>query len=261
MSTSRSTVLSSFTIIKGSLVNETYAAFAAWDFSLSKLQNLQRLEQDNTIAASSRNWARDVRKVLNRRFDPDGRDRPLVTLAQGGCDHGVWRPLLLWHMTRDEFLVRDFLVTWLYPQYESGAFRLSTEDVTAYLATLSEKADIAWSGRWTRATTNRVASGLLRIASDFGLLAGGVYKEFASYHLPDESFIYLLHVMKATEHNARRLIDSPDWRMYLLDSGDVEREVFRLHQFHRLSYEAAGTLATLDLPADSPAAYAEELVA
>ena len=67
--------------------------------------------------------------------------------------------------------------------------------------------------------------------------------------------------MKATEHNARRVIDSPDWRMYLLDSGDVEREVLRLHQFHRLSYEAAGTLATLDLPADSPAAYAEELVA
>ena len=28
-----------------------------------------------------------------------------------------------------------------------------------------------------------------------------------------------------------------------------------------LSYEAAGTLATLELPADSPTAYAEELVA
>jgi hypothetical protein len=261
MSPSRSTVVSSFTIIKGSLVDETYAAFAAWDFSLTKRQNLQRLEQDNTIGASSRNWARDVRKVLNRRFDPDGRDRPLVVLAQGDCDRQIWRPLLLWHMTRDEFLVRDFLITWLYPQYESGAFRLSTEDVAAYLASLSEKSDIAWSGHWTRATTDRVASGLLRIASDFGLLAGGVYKEFASYHLPDESFVYLLHAMKATEHNARRVIDSPDWRMYLLDSGDVEREVLRLHQFHRLSYEAAGTLATLDLPADSPAAYAQELVA
>ena len=228
---------------------------------LSKLQNLQRLERDNTIAASSRNWARDVRKVLNRRFDPEGRDRPLVTLAQGGCDLEVWRPLLLWHMTRDEFLVRDFLVTWLYPQYESGAYRISTEDVAAYLASLTEKSDIMWSGHWTRATTDRVASGLLRIAADFGLLTGGVYKEFASYHLPDESFVYLLHAMKATEHNARRVIDSPDWRMYLMDSGDVEREVLRLHQFHRLSYEAAGTLATLDLPADSPAAYAEELVA
>jgi hypothetical protein len=261
VSASRSNVVSSFTVIKGSLVDETYAAFAAWDFSLTKLQNLQRVEEDNTLAASSRNWARDVRKVLNRRFDPEGRDRPLVTLAQGHCDRDVWRPLLLWHMTRDEFLVRDFLTAWLYSQYESGAFRLSTEGVAAYLASLSEKSDITWSGQWTRTTTERVASGLLRIASDFGLLTGGVYKEFASYHLPDESFVYLLHAMKAIEHNARRVIDSPDWRMYLLDSGDVEREVLRLHQFHRLSYEAAGTLATLDLPADSPAAYAEELVA
>jgi hypothetical protein len=261
MSASRSRVVSSFTVIKGSLIDETYAAFAAWDFSLTKLQNLQRLEQDNTIGASSQNWARDVRKVLNRRFDPDGRDRPLVTLAQGDCDRDVWRPLLLWHMTRDEFLVRDFLITWLYRQFESGAFRLSTEDVTAYLASLSKKSDVTWSGQWTRATKDRVASGLLRIASDFGLLTGGVYKEFASYHLPDESFVYLLHAMKAIEHNARRVIDSPDWRLYLMDSSDVEREVLRLHQFHRLSYEAAGTLATLDLPADSPAAYAEELVA
>ena len=161
VSTSRSTVVSSFTVIKGSLIDETYAAFAAWDFSLTKLENLQRLEQDNTIGASSRNWARDVRKVLNRRFDPEGRDRPLVILAQGGCDREVWRPLLLWHMTRDEFLVRDFLITWLYPQYESGAYRLSTEDVAAYLASLAEKHEITWSGHWTPATTDRVASGLL----------------------------------------------------------------------------------------------------
>jgi hypothetical protein len=259
--TSRSTVVSSFTVIKGSLIDETYAAFAAWDFSLTKLENLKHFEQNNTMGAASRSWARDVRKVLNRRFDPEGRDRPLVILAKGTCDREVWRPLLLWHMTRDEFLVRDFLITWLYAQYESGAYRLSTEDVAAYLASLAEKREIAWSGHWTPPTTNRVASGLLRIASDFGLLTGGIYKEFAPYHLPDESFVYLLHVMKATDHNPRRVIDSRDWRMYLLDSSDVEREVLRLHQFHRLSYEAAGTLATLELPADSPTAYAEELVA
>src|SRR3954470_457448 len=139
MSEPRSRVVSSFTIIKGSLVDETYAAFSAWDFSQTKLANLQRLEQENTIGASSRNWARDVRKVLNRRFDPNGRDRPLVVLAQGDCDREVWRPLLLWHMTRDEFLVRDFLISWLYPQYESGAYRLGTENVLAYLGSLASK--------------------------------------------------------------------------------------------------------------------------
>ena len=50
-------------------------------------------------------------------------------------------------------------------------------------------------------------------------------------------------------------------RLVMMEERVQKREVLRLHQFHRLSYEAAGTLATLDLPADSPAAYAEELVA
>jgi hypothetical protein len=261
MTASRSRVVSSFTIVKGSLIAETYAAFASWDFSRSKLENLRRLEHTNGLGAKSHNWARDVRKVLNRRFDPEGRDRPLVELAQGGCDRSIWRPLLLWHITRDEFLVRDFLISWLFPQYQAGAYRVGTDDVVAYLGSLTKKKGVSWSGKWTDVTTNRVASGLLRLAADFGLLSGVVVKEFASFHLPDESFLYLLHAIAENERNASRIIDSPDWNMYLMDREDVERELLRLHQFHRLSYEVAGTLARLDLPADSPAAYARELVA
>ena len=42
---------------------------------------------------------------------------------------------------------RDFLVSWLYPQYEAGAYRLGTDDVVAYLGTLSSKPHIARRGR------------------------------------------------------------------------------------------------------------------
>src|SRR5262245_40894345 len=260
MAEARANVVSSFTIIKGSLIDETYEAFAAWDFSETKLENLQRLEHENAFGALSHNWSRDVRKVLNRRYDPEGRDRPIVELAQRGCDRAVWRPLLLWHMTRDEFLVRDFLINWLYPQYEGGAYRLGTDDVARYLNTLSGRQGVEWSGEWSTATNDRVATGLLRIAADFGLLNGAATKEFASYHLPDESFLYLLHALAATQQSARRIIDAEDWRMYLLDGAAVEREVLRLHQFNQLSYEVAGSLARIDLPAESPAAYARELV-
>ncbi len=246
---SRAQVVSSFTIIKGSLIDETYTTFENWDFSRSKQDNLRLMQEANTIGSHSQNWLRDVRKVLNRRFDPDGRDRPLVELAQGRCDPLVWRPLLLWHMTRDEFLVRDFLTDWLYPQYVAGTYRLHPSDVVVYVRSLAKKKGVLWSGSWTASTTDRVASGLLRIAADFGLLTGGTVKEFASYHLPDDSFLYLAPRNRAAEPNARRIIDSGDWRMYLMDPSDVERELLRLHQFHRLHYEAAGSLARLDLPA------------
>ncbi len=255
----RSSVVSSFTIIKGSLIEETYAVFRDWDYALSKAENLRRVREDNTIGATSAHWARDVAWVLNRRFDPAGRDRPLVKLGQSGCDREVWKPLLLYHMTRDEFLVRDFLVNWLYPQFTSGAYRLRAEDLFPYLHSLSKKKGIEWSGKWSDATLKRVASGLLRIAVDFGLLKGIQSREFASYHLPEESFLYLLHAMMERDANARRVIDDENWRMYLMDSADVEREILRLHQFRKLHYEVAGSLAQLELPATSAADYARDL--
>jgi hypothetical protein len=184
-----------------------------------------------------------------------------VELAKSGCDRKIWRPLLLWHITRDEFLLRDFLVHWLYVQFSQGTFRLHTDDVVLYLRSLATRKDVRWSGGWTDATTSRVASGLLRMASDFGLLTGTLDKAFASYHLPDESFIYLLHAMADAEPNARRIVDAEDWRMYLMDTSDVERELFRLHQFRKLHYEVAGSLAQLKLPCSSAAEYVRKLYA
>ena len=48
-------------------------------------------------------------------------------------------------------------------------------------------------------TTQRVAAGLLKRPSDFGLSEGPVTKEFASYHLPERSFLYLLHALRETD--------------------------------------------------------------
>ena len=261
MANSRSSVVSSFTIIKGSLIDETYAAFQSWDLEQDKQSNLRRIKERNVLGAKSAHWLRDVAFVLSRRFDPAGRDRPLVELVLAGCDRDVWKPILLFHMTRDEFLVRDFLIRWLYSQFAQGAYRLQTGDVTSYLTSLSKKKGVEWSGKWTDSTTSRVASGLLRMATDFNLLAGTLHKEFASYHLPEQSFIYLLHAMADVEPNARRIIDAEDWHMFLMDTSDVERELLRLHQFRKVHYEVAGSLAQLKLPHRSSADYARELCA
>jgi Putative inner membrane protein (DUF1819) len=247
MKPSRAGVASSFTAIKGAMIAETYAGFAAWDLAQSKSENLTRLRNENLIGAKTSTWLRDVSKVLNRRFDPNGRDRPLVRLAQNSCDVEVWRPLLLWHMTRDEFLVRDFLVSWLFPRYDEGALRVRPEELEDYLRKIGDRGG-ATEHAWSLATLERVAGALLNLAVDFGLLRGGATKEFASYHLPDYSFLYLLHAMRETTATARRLIESPDWRMYLMRPHDVEVELLRLHQYRQLEYHVAGSIVELALP-------------
>ena len=260
-SSSRAGATSSFTIIKGAMIDETYAIFAAWNFARSKRQNLDRLRDENYIGASSITWLRDVAKVLNRRFEPGGRDRELVVLAKKGCDLEEWKPLLLWHMTRDEFLVRDFLVHWLFPMYDAGALRARPEDLYEYLASISSKPGGTTEHTWTETTVKRVAAGLLKMAVDFGLLRGGTNKEFASYHLPERSFLYLLHAIRDEIQSPRKIIDAPDWQMFLMRPSDVERELLRLHQFRKLDYHVAGSIIELRLPCASADEYAERMVA
>ena len=254
----RQHVVSSFTLIKGSLLGETYAVFAGWDLGASKDENLDRLRATNWIGATSANWLRDVAKVLHRRFDTEGRDRPLVVLAQRGCPLSVWTPLLLWHATRDEFLLRDFLEDWLFERYEGGAFRLRTEDLLPYLQALFGREEaVTGEESWSESTTKRVASALLKFAADVGLLTGTLAREFTTYHLPDASLLYLLHAIEGKEHNAQRVVEAPDWRMYLMEPGDIERELLRLHQYRQLEYHVAGSLAQLTLPASDTLAFAE----
>jgi hypothetical protein len=261
MATPRTKVVSSFTIVKGAMISETYKTLACWDLSASKKQNLDHLRRENFIGAPSATWLRDVAKVLNRRLDPSGRDRALVTLARGDCPIDEWKPILLWHLTRDEFLVRDFLVNWLFDAYEDGAFRLRPDHLHDYLKTLSLRGGQT-EHVWTDATLARVAAGLLKIGADFGLLTGHVYKEFANYHLPERSLISLLHAVLEQEHGSPgRMLASKEWQMYLMRPTDLETAVLRLHQFRALDYQVAGSLVQITLPCESAGAYAEKMVA
>jgi hypothetical protein len=257
----RAHVVSSFTIVKGAMISETYDTLAQWDLDVSKKANLDRLRRENYIGAPSASWLREVAKVLNRRLEPAGRDQPLVVLAKGGCSIEEWKPILLWHITRDEFLLRDFFVNWLFAAYEGGAFRLRPEDLHDYLRTLSARGGET-EHPWTDATLARVAAGLLRIGVDFGLLTGAVSKEFAGYHLPERSLVYLLHAILEQEHGSPyRMIESEEWHMFLMQRADLEMALLRLHQYRSVDYQVAGSLVQVSLPSPSALAYAERMVA
>ena len=242
------------------MIDETYAVFGAWDFAFSKRDNLDRLKTDNYIGASTSTWLRDVAKVLNRRFDPCDRDRALVRLAQRACPMEEWKPILLWHMTRDEFLFRDFLVNWLFPTYVSGAYRVRTDDLYEHLRSVGERGGTT-EHAWSETTLQRVASALLKMAVDFGLLRGNVVKEFASYHLPERSFLYILYAIRDEMRSPRKVIESHDWRMFVMLPSDVEGELLRLHQYRKLDYQVAGSIVELSLPCANASEYAEAMVA
>jgi hypothetical protein len=243
---------------KGALIEETYRAFQSWDLSASVRQNLQRLRETNLIGADNQAWLGEVAKTLSSRFHSEAEVRPLVTLARKGLPLQEWKAFLLWHIGQTDALYYRFATEWLFDQYVKGIHNLRTEDAVPFfkatIRTLTDsQREISEYG------VLRGARDLLRMAGDFGLLNGKAVKNFAPFQMPEHAFLYVAHALTEKEANARKMMERPEWRLFLLTPQQVEREVLELHQFRKLEYHMAGSLAQLDLPAPTAAAYAESL--
>ncbi len=62
MTMPRTKVVSSFTVVKGAMISETYRTLAGWDLGVSKKQNLDRLRQENTSGPKVRRGSETSRK-------------------------------------------------------------------------------------------------------------------------------------------------------------------------------------------------------
>ena len=251
--------VSSFSVKLGAYVGETYRVLAAWDVNRPDTDNVAAILATNRVGASSGSWLRDIVRSISLRYEPSGRDRALVDLAAGGCLIETWRPILLWHLTRRQFLLRDFLLNYLHPARERGVAVIRTPDLYPHLATLAERGGHA-ARPWTPETNRRVSNGLLKTAVEFGHLEGALARRFRTPVLPDDALIYVAHALHEGSPRGTDVVNAPDWRLFALTPGAVEREFLRLHQFGRLRYEVAGSLAQLTLPQPTALAYARTLV-
>lgn len=243
---------------KGALIEDTYSLCRLWNRQEDFRANLARLRSENSIGARNAAWLREVVATISSRFQFDRSFEALVVLAQHGLPLDQWRDCLLWHVGQQDLIFSTFLREWLAPAYEAGLVRIRTEDVVPFVVEHT-------TGRVARGTQLsdygrvRAARDLLLMATDFGLLRGKAVREFAVYRPSEVGFLYVLHALVEREANAQRLIAAPEWRMYLLRPSDVEHELLRLHQFQRVEYQVAGSIAQLSLPYPSLLAYAESV--
>lgn len=252
--------ISTFSVTKGGKVAETYACFSAWDLGASLDENLDRLRRENPILAGTDAWLKEMRRIFHVRFGDIERHKLLIRLTQSprALRQEIWAPILLWHLCLRELLLSDFLETWVYPRKQEGLLRVRVEDVRGYLAELKPRGLL--DKEWKASSVSRMASGLPAYAADFGLLNGRAVKEIAAFHLPDEALLYVLHDLAGETASAERKLDDVRWRRFLLSRAELERELLRLHQHHKLSFEFAGSVVSLELPHKNVDDYVGHLV-
>jgi hypothetical protein len=245
-------------IRKGALAEESYTLFREWGFGDTLDANFDRTFNGHfkTVA-----WGKEVKTTLRRRFRDIDAAMPLILAAKNGLALEEWRHwLLLWIGIREQ-LYRDFALNWLFPEFDSGRYQVRSEDVQPFVKS-------TWP-RLSRKTIPlsdygivRGARDLVRMAADFGVLAGvGPEKTFSPLHPSDRSFLYYAHAIAEAEKSTSSIPQSKFWQLALIRPTEVVDALLRLHQFRKLDYQVAGSLVQLTLPFESSREYAERMVA
>jgi hypothetical protein len=246
-------------VMKGALIQDTYRVFQSWDLEASRAENMQLLRESNPTGSVTSAWLVELSKTLSSRFASGDEIAPLVALAQDGYPIDRWQFLLLWHQGSTDGLFSVFSADYLYQKRLDTVEILTSGDVLPFLDDLKSRGSV--NASVTDKSLKRVASDLLRMARAFGLVEGKVRNRFTNCPIPEDAILYAVYSLMDQVPSVNRMIPSERWRLFLMGPEDVERELLNLHQFHRLRYEAAGTVRELDLPFANLTEFVQSLIA
>lgn len=255
----RSSAPYSSKIIKaGALIGDTKTLLSHWRTKASVGENIDRIQRDNVFGKASRSRVEDILAIFRQRYLADASvTRALVTLVCGSFSTASLERVLFFHSARADRLLYNSVTEILFPMLEKGLVDINVQEFQSHL--------FGWvkEGRttkhWSGPTVTRIAQGLLSTLRDFGLLQGSVRKKIAPPFLPPESFAYIAFYLKQRQPSASRLIELPDWKLFLLTKDGVERILFEAHQRDLLEYHVAGSVTRLTFPAETLEEYANVL--
>lgn len=241
---------------KGVLVHETYRLFADWDLDLTTEENLtSRL----VGRAATQGWDTEVVATIRRRVRDFERMKSLIILAQRSLPIADWRDCLRLWVGATEEPFHSFATGWLFDEKVHGRSVIRSEELVPVVdaAALRRPGNVAPISDYSRI---RAARDLLKTATDLGMVEGsGPARAYSAIAMSDDVLVYYIQLIAELEGDTSRVPGSKLWRLAYLTPQDVQLMLLHLHQFKRLDYQVAGSLAQLSLPASSAEQYARQV--
>jgi hypothetical protein len=231
----------------GALLEDLRALVRIWQ-DAPRSQLTEEVVRKNVLGKKSRMRVRDT---LKRAFlprlvlgDPPKAWKIVRPLEDNGTPLEVVRPIYYWLTARNDQMMREFVTEYLLPEKRNAGQSVAVEEVVAFIRSRLRKAGRHWSD----SVTLKVARGLLSALRDFGILEGKAKKRVAGAYLPTEAFVYIASALHRMGFSGRHLAGHPDWKLFLLTPGEVERLFLEADQLGLLHYQAAGSIVRIDFP-------------
>lgn len=141
-------------------------------------------------------------------------------------------------------LVYDLTTDCLYNLYHNDRSTVNKTHILNWLDQAATRGHDEING-WSPQTKSKVASNYLTIVRDFGLLEGVQQKSFARLYLPLATFVYILYRLKDQGLNAKAIVASPDFKLFLLEQRDIFLLLDEATRAGYITFQQAGDIYSL----------------
>ncbi len=206
---------------KAGLVDETRLALLLYqrlgDLDATKRELLQAALPQRS-RTSREGVVERVQSRLVRWHPPAWVCRDLITAANE--DDGIdLRCLLLLHASRQDVLLYDAVQRLVLPRWKRGEQQLIRADVQRFLD--EAESDHPELARWSRQTRQKLASNILAILHDYGLLTGKVTRRIVEPVVTPHTAGHLERVLLEEGVAPEAVPAHPDWQLWLWDEQGV----------------------------------------
>jgi hypothetical protein len=207
---------------KGAYLPETKAILRQIDAGYSPDEVRKAVIEEDLIDQHTLQSRETYWKEVFRRYISERNGKHVSSLAHmvANCLNDLAVKLILFYeYCLVDPLLYDLTAYCTYELYQSARTSIDKVDVNEWLST--QEAEHPEITGWSPRTRGRLTSGYLSTIRDFGLVKGVMQKEFYKLYVPREAFVYALYHQKDRGIEGKALIQSPDWRLFLLSEDEV----------------------------------------
>ena len=182
----------------------------------------QAVVDEDLLDGGTRKSRETVWKEIYRRYMSGRSDAHSATLARmvtRSTDPLTQNLVLFYEYCQVDALLYDLTAQCTYTLYHDARTTIGKLEVNEWLT--QQEAAHPELAQWSPQVRGRLLNGYLATIRDFGLVTGNRQKTFYKFYMPREAFVYALYQQKDRGIAGKALIESPDWRLFLLNPQDV----------------------------------------
>jgi len=233
----------------GAMIQESRILIEHFQPQLEKKEWINQVIQNNVLGKNSRVW---IKELISGVFYPryvnstflDGW-QTLKQIINNNSSSAVITSLMYYLTAKSDEFLYDYVIREIYERYDNGYLSVAASDVYDYIQRIPRE---KFNGQWSDYTQKRLSRGIMATLRDFGILEGKAHKKISNYYLPLEALLIIAFNLKSEVPSGEKILEHPDWKLFLLNTKLVERMFLEAHQQHYLNYQAAGAIIRIEFP-------------